>query len=311
MINNSNVASLLSRWMLRMKNSFSIRVKKVYRANIMLLVLLVMFVSSLLWLIVAQYVQHLISVSSIFQEYYRSYYYAYGGLELGLAQSKAHGYGFEDDFLYTDLSTCDWLTNIACNTDITIKSRWNPVGDSYQDFSNCTSLYADTPAFTGAHEYYSLSAGDAIILPLFWDTSTWFNTINYNVLSDTNFYAMSPTMYVTPDNPSESYLIKVIDENLENYNTTLEPTVWSWVNDFWSALGNFDSAPDNKNYLVVANASWSVKEFCLQLDPWSELVSKYILIESIGTYGDSVASLSALKVDQLPSFLWYGTINSW
>jgi hypothetical protein len=31
----------------------------------------------------------------------------------------------------------------------------------------------------------------------------------------------------------------------------------------------------------------------------------------VGTFGDSVASLSALKVDQLPSFLWYWTINSW
>lgn len=286
-----------------------------YRANIMLLVLFVMFVSSLLWLIVAQYVQHLISVSSLFQEYYRSYYYAYGGLELWLAQSKAHGYWFQDgvdnDFLYTDYSTCDGLTSIACNTDITIKSRWNPVADSYQDFWSCTLLEADTPASVGNHEYYSLSAGDAIILPLFRDTSTWFNAISYNVLSDTAFYDMSPTIYVTSDSPSESYLIKVIDENLENYNKTLEPTVWSWVNDFWWALGDFESAADNKNYLVVANASGSVKDFCLQLDAWPELVSKYILIESVGTYGDSVASLSALKVDQLPSFLWYGTINSW
>ena len=35
------------------------------------------------------------------------------------------------------------------------------------------------------------------------------------------------------------------------------------------------------------------------------------VIESIGKYGNATASLSAIKTDQLPSFLVYGTISGW
>jgi hypothetical protein len=156
---------------------------------------------------------------------------------------------------------------------------------------------------------YSLSAGDVIIIPLFRDTSTWFDSISYNVLSASGLQNMNPQIYVSWT-PWESYLLKVVDEKLENYNSTLEPLVSTTWYAFAPDLWDFASDFDNKNYLVIANASWSVKDFCIELDAGSQLVSKYIFIESVWTYWDSVASLSALKIDQLPSFLWYGTINS-
>ncbi len=271
-----------------------------------------MFVSSLLGLIVAQYVNHLISISSLFQEYYRSYYYAYGWLELGLAQAKHHGYGFEQwvgtDFIFTDYDSCTALSGGFCNANITVQSRWNPVADSYADWADCAAMAADGGT---DHVDYSLSAGDAIILPLFRDTSSGFDPVSYSVLWFTGLQAMAPRMEAsTTGDPTQSYIIKVVDEDLINYNITLEPTVAESPYAFATWLGEYDSSVDNKNYLVIANASGDVKDFCIELAGTNRIVSKYILIDSVGTYGDSVASLSALKVDQLPSFLGYGTINS-
>lgn len=271
-----------------------------------------MFVSSLLGLIVAQYVQHLIQVSGLFQHYYRSYYYAYWGLELGLAQSKFHGYGFQngvdEDFIFNDYVACSG-NNFGCSTDITIQSRWNPVADSYQDFSSCATL--DTNGWT-THIAYSLSSGDAIIIPMFFDSSSWFNAISYDDITYAELAASyNPMIYATWSIWSETYLLKVIDEDLVNYNVTFSPTL-SESNPFDLAdalsVDEYDSDTDNKNYLIIANATGSTKEFCIQLD--SPMVSKYITIDSIGSYRWTSASLSAIKVDQLPSFLGYGTINS-
>jgi hypothetical protein len=69
-----------------------------------------------------------------------------------------------------------------------------------------------------------LTAGDAIIIPLFRDTSTGFNTVTYDVLSSSGFQNMNPEIFVE-GGIGENYLLKVVDENLENYNSTEEPTV--------------------------------------------------------------------------------------
>lgn len=52
------------------------------KGNILFLVLFIMFVSSLLGLLISNYVQNMIKVSSIFNRYYHTYYLAYGGLEI-------------------------------------------------------------------------------------------------------------------------------------------------------------------------------------------------------------------------------------
>lgn len=294
-----------------------VRIKK---ANIMLMVLFVMFVSSLLWLTVAQYVQHLIQISWLFQQYYKAYYYAYGWLELWLAQSKFHGYGFQDgvdnDFIFSDYLACSWSTE-TCTTNITIKSRWNPIADSYSDFSSCATLESE---WGSNHYSYSLWSGDAIIIPMFFDVSTGFDAISYDDIEYAGVGELEdydPMIYATGAIGAETYLVKVIDEDLVNYNVALSPTVAvSNPYDLRTAIGNanppdgYDSDPTNKNYLIIANATGDTKEFCIQLNNGSTMVSKYITIDSIWSYRDARASLSAIKVDQLPSFLGYGTINS-
>ncbi|MBP7848039.1 hypothetical protein KA013_02350, partial [Patescibacteria group bacterium] len=53
---------------------------KAKSSNIMILVLFIMFIVSVFGLLVSQYVSNLINISSLFQQYYKGYYYSYGGL---------------------------------------------------------------------------------------------------------------------------------------------------------------------------------------------------------------------------------------
>lgn len=285
--------------------------KKLYRANIMILVLFIMFVSSLLGLLVSQYVNNLIKVSGLFQNYYKSYYYAYGGLELGLAQVKYHEYGFEQwvdsDYTYLDFPECQ-LGTWKCEADIMITSRWNPVADTYDTtLWWCSDLWNTSGTDS---KYYEASSGNAVILPLFYDMTSGFDTISYHTIDNAEFTGMQPTLYAYGASWAETYIVKVIDEDLNDYSTSVTPT----ISDTPYPLTGFTYTASwtNKGYLVIANKEGETKHFCLQFDAWwSEMVSKYVVVESIGKYGHITASLSAIKTDQLPSFLVYGTISGW
>lgn len=302
----------------QLKKYFTRKVKKIYRANIMILVLFIMFVSSLLGLLVSQYVQHLISISSLFQDYYRSYYYAYAGLEVWLAQVKHHGYGFEQgrtsDYIYDDFSEC-FLWTWWCAADITITARWNPLADTYETRSDCDALstWADSD-----HSFYTVSSGNAVIIPLFYDSTTGFTTVadtSYTVFSwDALEDDIAPVVHVEDISSTWTYLIQTIDE--DSNSITLTPTIsdypdgYKFMTDLLAAW-TLSNTQSNKNYLIIANTDGETKDFCIYLSgSWSpEMVSKYVVIESIGKYGDVTASLSAIKVEQLPSFLGYGTID--
>lgn len=168
-----------------------------------------------------------------------------------------------------------------------------------------------------------MPAGDALIIPLFRDHTTGFNydaddsnsfsIVDYGPISWTNndlINDFKPTLYNLTWT-SDTYIIRVIDEDTENYNVTLEPTESTTGYAFAAGLSGFNGGVDDKNYLIIANASGSTKDFCLEFDTWLSqgLYIKYIIIDSVATYGDTNASLRAAKSNPLPSFLGYGTIN--
>lgn len=286
-----------------------------YKGNIMLLILFVMFVSALLWLLVSQYVQHLIKISSLFQDYYKSYYYAYAWVETALAQVKHHGYGFEDDDVFEE--TNEYICgNKSCETDYTIVSRWRVLADSYHPSSlswSCGDI--SIASWADVWQYYDLPVGGAIILPLFKDQASDFDAPSYDFIATSNDlfsldieFLLAWWLWAW-----DSYLLKVIDEDLTNNSSytvntssfTLDAvTVWGQIDYTWNDV-------NNKHYLIIANPSWDPKKLCMQLGINEKVVNKYIVIESTWRYGKTSSSLSAIKVDQLPSFLWYGTINSW
>ncbi len=291
---------------------------KAKSSNIMILVLFIMFIVSVFGLLVSQYVTNLINISSLFQQYYKGYYYSYGGLELWLTLVRNHGFGYEETISYNSFNHC---ARSNCSFDLIISSRNNTLINYTTEPSDCQTDPTNDVDIDDV--YFEMPAGDALIIPLFRDQTTWFNydadvsnsfsIVQYDSLSGTNNDLLDdfqPTIYNSTTS-SGTYIIRVIDEDTENYNVTLEPTESASWYAFAVPLSGYEGSSDNKNYLIIANASWSTKEFCIEFNPtlnqW--LYIKYIIIDSVATYGDTNASLRAAKSNPLPSFLWYWTIN--
>lgn len=271
------------------------------KGNIMLLVLFIMMVSSLLWLLISHYTNNLISVSRLFNDYYKAYYYAYGGLELWLAQTKNHGYWFEDALTFTTFSWC--VVGTGCRFTMDISSRQYTISDDTTDVDDCAEALSEWT-------YYTLSEGEALIIPLFWDNTVGFSTPAYTIVADADLIAMTPALYTTWT-ALETYGIKILDEELENYNTSVEgevgnPDPYSFASD----ISGYASSAVNKNYLIFTNASGDDKQYCLELnDADNPLPGKYTVITSVGYYGHAQVSLGANKTNQLPSYIIYGAID--
>lgn len=272
----------------------------------MFLVMFVMFIASLLGLLISLYVQNMISISRVFYRYYHTYYLAYAWLELWLTQSKYHGYGFQEDTVLTD-NTC---INSWCTIDMQVVSRGRVIANTYDERQSCDALEASGDS---AQEFYTLSSGDCIIQPLFFDTATWFSSISYDNILDSELLFINPTLYndYTWGVWSwEDYSIRVIDEELSNLSTVIEsvvgsPSPYTFAEDLWL----YSSGSTTKNYLIIANPSNTTKQFCIEVLWTWELVMKYINIISIGTDWKNTIALSAIKSNEIPSYLCYGAIN--
>ena len=287
-----------------------------------------MFVSSLLWLLVSQYTRDMIAISSLFTRYYTTYFYAYWWLELWLSQinyrikndtSKQNPFWYQDEVTFTGYNSC---SSDSCWFVMDIGSRSSVISDSINIFSWCNAILT-----TASDEAYNVDVWDGFIIPLFYDTSTWFSVADYEVITNTwsiiEFEDLDPQLYNQYATwwTSQEYIVKILDEDVLNYDVFVEPTTGNpspislatgWlVPYFWS------ETPENKNYLIVANATWSTKQFCLQLDghwPWGastppELPLKYMRVTSQSEFNDTTVSFGAIKTNELPSYLIYGTIN--
>jgi hypothetical protein len=275
------------------------------KANITFLVMMIMFISSLLWLLVSQYVWFMIATSSLFQNYYSTYYMAYGWLEVWLTQVKYHWFWFENAII----STWSACRSLNCQTETTITSRSPVISDAYEVFNSCNTLSA---SWINGQWYMQLWSWDCFITPLYVDDSTDFNPILYtNLASSTFLTTYSPSLYNTYSWTvwtGELYSIRIIDENLNNLSSVLEPETWiPTPYSFWTAMPPYSWT--SSNYFIVANPSASNKQFCMELGWWWELPMKFVNVLSIAQDGNNTIALNAIKNNELPSFLCYWAIN--
>ncbi len=310
---------------------------KKIKANTMILVMFIMLVSSLLWLLVTQYVRDMITISWLFTQYYTTYFHAYWWLEMWLSLinyrltneiDQQNPFGYEDNIVFTWYTNCWW---VACWFAMDIRSRWSVITDSSRDFDTCIQAVAADSSTN--RTLYTIWWWDGFIIPLFFDRSTWFSVVDYEVIlwndwEPSEFEALDPQIYSRYESEwtDEQYIVRIIDEQVLNYNLSIEPDVSNWTVPQPLAitwLVPFESAQwsgtplsgQNKNYLVIANATGSVKQFCLQLDGmwpgWTppELPQKFMRIESIAEYVNTTVAFRAIKTNELPSFLIYWTIN--
>lgn len=277
------------------------------KANITFLVLMIMFISSLLWLLVSQYIQYMIKTAAIFQNYYTTYYMAYWWLELWLTQVKYHWYWFENTVTITGES----CRTDTCQAVTTITSRSAVIADAYESWSSCPAL--DASWSDSNQSYMGLWSWDCFIVPLYFDASSWFNAIDYTKIASNDFllWTYNPSLYnryaTWTSWTWETYSMRIIDESLSNLDSLLEPTVSSNWYSFWSSMPAYSGS--SINYLIVANPSTTSKEFCLEVAWGNELPMKYISIVTIAEDWDNTIALNAIKNNELPSFLCYWAIN--
>lgn len=280
----------------------------------MFLVMFIMFVSSLLGLLVSQYVQYMIRTASIFQNYYATYYLTYGWLELGLTQVKYHGYWFES----VEITTWASCRTPDCQVVTTITSRSSVIWNTYEQWESCNEL---SSSWWVNHTYMALWSGDCFVVPLYYDTASGFDPISYETapgygykIPETEFlnaWVYNPRLYNVYSGvgwTGEIYSIRIIDVTLNNLGSLLEPITESPSPYAFSADMPTYSGSEI-NYLIIANPTETTKSFCLELANSNELVMKYVNVVSIGEDGDNTISLNAVKNNELPSFVCYGAIN--
>lgn len=291
------------------------------KGNVMLLVLYIMFISSLLGLLVSQYIKEMIHLSSLFTQYYGTYFQAYAGLELWLSQinyrvrndiDEKTPFGFEDSVNFSNFSNCTYW---SCSFQLDIESRGSVITDSIESFTWCTQIMADANPFVDG-DTYRIAPGDGFIVPLFYDQTTWFAITDYEVLNSSWFIAMDPVLFnafMTGMVASWTYLVRVIDDDNTNFGTNAEyitesPDENNFVSDVTPYNSADDPDPENKNYLVVANPAWWTKDFCMELAS-GELPKNWLTIQSIATLWTATVSFGAIKTNDIPSYLIYTTIS--
>lgn len=170
-----------------MKNFISsIRNKKI-KGNVSLLVILILLASSVIALLSISQIQHLITYWDMTFNYFRAFYLAKAGTELGLTEVYNRENGFEDEILNNknDDGSIEFHDIIKNNFlgeenkyewakpyfDMEIVSVFDNIGDDVRDTCDSSSNQITLEAKNSEHPWWG------IVISLFKDNTTWFKNI--------------------------------------------------------------------------------------------------------------------------------------
>ncbi len=271
------------------------------KANILIIVLFIMFLSSLSWLLVTKYVKNMINYSSEFLKYYKWYYLANAWIELELTKIKNHWFGFEDRIMSgsdTNQENFQYCWERSCFFESSIVSRSKIVStDSLSwDISSCSNSIA-----------FPLRQWRGLIVPLFYDKNIWEGTlfwINNKKISDSQFNNISLNFYQAN---WEYYSLGVSDSKNKEFLGSSE----NFTTNFSNPEFNWFYNPSKKSFLVIANTenSKSLEKVCIK-SSLVELPLTKIKIKSIGKYFDRYVSIEGEKSVKLPDYLIYNIIDN-
>lgn len=299
--------------------------------NISILVIFVLLASSLLGILSMNFVQQMMKQSAVVNSYYKAYYLSKAWIELGLAQIKHRGIGFEytvntwdaivlDNFFSGQKFTLS--THISGTALLLSKKFWQESGCSFP---------------------YSLYGWQSIIIPLIKETYTWtidgtfWSEIVYQNLADlfkndqiqfisdfpweVNFgmlilsgneiaangiffktWTLSAWWLSTFKNQFETYLSTIDD----SYLYPLEYQLKSNYQRPWLIDNGFTM------YFMISNPSDTLQSFCLSIQQKQSntlsapdvLSTDTFFIESQASYGDQNVALDASYAQPIPWFLF-------
>jgi len=286
--------------------------------SIMIMVIIILVTISILWLLVMNYVQNMIQLSSNFFAYNKAYYLARGVAEFQLTKVAHRQVGFQDEI---DLwSTFDCFAGTRanssnlCTASSIIKAKGTFFANSFGD-SECTSGNA-----------YQLEGGDALWFPLFHDvdssawpfetkpklTSLYYPDIEVlpSFASDDHEIGVA-LIRMDKDALSDKWVLPPTEKFSRSKTSNLDEINWENVVTFIFSPGDSPPAPNIGAedsviyYLVVFNPSSGTSDilsFCLQSD--DAIPYTILSVESIATFkGTSVWLQSTQNID-LPGFIF-------
>ncbi len=286
------------------------------KANILLITLFLLMMSSLSALLVTAYIRNLIKLSASFHDYYRAYYVASAWLELSLIKTngKVRGYGFEDSVSTTSEAVTSnfnlgewWYFNTVINTKSHILWGSPSIVTSSSDVS-CGSL--DSPW------RFEISPWWCVPFVLLADTleasTEW-------ILQQISPIGLRPFGSL----PNISLLwnagATVLITQMDPLNLTFEKgrsipfsatDLGEWKHDILSLRGG-DAAnrPQGGSKLVVmlTNTTATTWSYCLQSNV--EIPTQYVAINAQWRYRNTILDLKWMRTAWLPADFCYTIIN--
>lgn len=265
------------------------------KGNILIIVLFLLIASSLFAVLLAQQARSLLKTVYGVHDYYQAYYQAYAGIELGFAQQLFHGYGYEELLTFPNPN----LPLPWDQTKVHISSKSSILG------SSSSSWWCDQPG-----SYQVLAWWSSFIIPLFYDSSQWFEIPNYTNISSVQLNAEYQPFLSFQWTPWNTLFLKVIDEQLLNYNAQWSLPVTQELQKVSLSFVQYDSTDTtNKNYFIIANPGDSSQTFSFCLNFIKPMVNTTVSIESLANYHTTQVGLYGTRQFQVPGFLTYGTIQ--
>jgi hypothetical protein len=277
--------------------------------NISLLVLFVLVACSLLGIIAVQYTRHMAIQTHQMYSYYKSYYLAKGGSEIGLSilQLRWAGYSWEiekdDPFVTQNIHTGNAFS-LKIQGSSSLLSQW------YPNEETCLE-----PLYIGS--------GESFILPLFIDEPE--NNITDH-FSDKKFYKnksdLLKLLQIKENQTTNNVNIGVIvsqNGQLNELGILFTTGIFAWDDFFeqlsvkiqenfnitndWTVMWWQNPSLDNQNYLIIANIDPQELKFCLQLPTNIKLPLNKTYISSFGYAGSKKIGLETIYQQPIPSYL--------
>ncbi len=295
-----------------------------FKANILIITLFLLMMSSLSALLVSAYINNLIKLSASFHDYYKSYYVANAWLELALVKTngKVRKYGFED-------TVVSWSTTVTNNFSGSFASLIRTSSTSLWDTNTSNPDNTDTcSAETVTSMWYEIPPGWCVPIILLQDNSTIVpSTYNGN-----EWYVQSI---------SDDQLKSVQDTGLSSYpSLTVYGTTWftslvTRVDDdlnflaWWSTGISSAIAANGQTNILSVTAWWDPQfinggkymlmiantdplttwYYCIQSNISVPIPTQYVTISSQWSYRNTTLDLQWVRKAWLPADFCYTAIS--
>lgn len=303
-----------------------------FKANILLITLFLLMMSSLSALLVTAYIKNLIKFSAAFHNYYQWYYIANAWLELALVKTngRVRGFGFED----TVGSWSSTVTNnLSCGTGCYFVTTTTATSSSLTSLNTSDPLNSGSVcnATTVATQWYVIPPWGCVPIILLQDNKTIgvsgaYNWDEWNLMKIDDIYLDELFQGDDPDIYATQWLTALVTDmadiegrlTYENWysksfgfnSTDMQINWWVWkLIDVISKTTLWEAWSADKLILMIANTTNTTGSYCVDGGS-NKLATQFITINTQWQYGNTNLKLKWVRKAGLPADFCYTVISN-